>query len=107
MIIYLLRHAIAEPRGEKEYPRDDRPLTARGIEKMKMNAAGIDALRLGIDAVLHSPLTRSKDTARIVRRATGLSCPLTVTDALLPGADPPEILRSLAGMGPDDSVLLV
>ena len=107
MIIYLLRHAIAVPRGDKQYPGDDRPLTPDGVEKMKRNTAGMLALGLEFDAVLHSRLRRSRDTARIVKKAMDLRCPLSSTDALLPGADPGEVLREIAGSKALRSVLLV
>jgi phosphohistidine phosphatase len=104
--IYLLRHAIAVARGTADYPGDDRPLTPSGISKMKRNAAGMLALGLGFGAVLHSPLARSRDTARIVINVLGLACPVAATDALLPDADPAEILREIPGTK-TGSILLV
>ena len=41
MLVYLLRHAIAAPRGVQPYPNDDRPLTEEGIEKMLKGVMGI------------------------------------------------------------------
>lgn len=64
------------------------------------------ALGLEFDALLHSPLARSRDTALIVGKALDTRCPIIVTDALLPGADPAEVLGELGTMQAR-SVLLV
>ncbi len=107
MTIYLLRHAIAVLRGTEEYPGDDRPLTPEGVAKMQKNAAGMLGLGLEFDAVIHSPLSRARDTARIVRKAMKPACRVVSSDALLPDADPARILAELAGGGSPRSVLLV
>jgi phosphohistidine phosphatase len=107
MTIYLLRHAIAVPRGTEEYPGDDRPLTPEGVAKMEKNAAGMLGLGLEFDAIIHSPLSRARDTARIVRKAMKPGCPVSSSDALLPDADPAGILAELSGDERRNSVLLV
>lgn len=74
---------------------------------MKRNAEGLRALDLTLDAVFHSPLRRSRSTAKIVARSLRLRAALTPTDALLPEADPREILHELSGHAAGASVLLV
>lgn len=107
MRIYLVRHAIAVARGTKHYPGDDRPLTPRGVARMKRNAQGIRRLRLKPDSLLHSPLLRARDTAAILVRALDDAPAPTETDELLPDADPAGILALIrrARLGPN--VMLV
>ena len=64
--LYLIRHALAEERGDK-WPDDSRrPLTAGGIAKMKKTARGLARLDIRLDVILTSPLVRTRQTADIV-----------------------------------------
>ena len=56
--LYLIRHAIAEDRGERWPDDTKRPLTHRGIEKMHEIVAGLRALDAVVDVVVSSPLVR-------------------------------------------------
>lgn len=69
MKLYFLRHGIAED-GRLGLSDRDRRLTTAGIAEMEGVAKGLMALGLRPDAILHSPLVRARETARIV--ATGL-----------------------------------
>lgn len=61
--IYLVRHAIAEPRGDK-WADEDRPLTLEGIERFERSVKGLRKLKVEFDAVLHSPWRRAVETAQ-------------------------------------------
>lgn len=87
MNLYILRHAIAVPRGTEEYPNDDRPLTREGIDKMKQAAVCFPSLVKEIDVIYSSPLSRAKETAEIAARSLNAEKKIKITDLLLPGAD--------------------
>lgn len=107
MQIYILRHAIAVPRGTTGYPGDDRPLTDEGIAKMTEGAKGIKLVCGGFDVIVTSPLIRAHDTAKITAEAVGYNKDIIVTDYLLPGA-PQRNLFSLLGKYSDmEKILLV
>jgi len=105
MLIHLLRHAEAEdvsPSG-----RDgDRRLTEAGRKRMKAVAKAIARMEPDYDAVLVSPLVRSRETAEPVVEACGFDGEIAETRGLLPNADPEEILHELASRGAE-RVLLV
>jgi phosphohistidine phosphatase len=83
--IYLIRHAIAEQRGDA-WPDDaKRPLTANGAARMKKAARGLARLQVTLDLVLTSPLVRARQTAEIVAGAFDPHPAIVNTDALAPG----------------------
>lgn len=107
MDLYVLRHGIAAERDVRRYPDDDlRPLTGKGIARMRREAAGMRALGLTPDAIVSSPLLRAMQTAEIARDALGAA--LSVSEALVPGAHPALLLAELAGAyGDGDAALVV
>lgn len=105
MILHVLRHAEAEevsPSGRDA----DRRLTDDGRRRMKAIAKAIAKLDAGYDAILVSPLVRSRQTAEPVAEACGFRKALVETRALLPNADPVEVLNEVA-RGKAASVLVV
>src|SRR5438128_7093070 len=69
--IYLIRHGLAEERGDS-WPDDaKRPLTEEGMSRMRKSARGLSRLGVTLDVVLTSPLVRARQTAEIV--AAGVS----------------------------------
>ncbi|HUA11790.1 MAG TPA: histidine phosphatase family protein [Solirubrobacteraceae bacterium] len=103
--IWLLRHADAEPHGE----RDDaaRPLTARGEEQAR--AAGIALARIGasFELVLYSPKVRAVRTAAIALAEVGQADVARPSEALAGGPDAAFVADAVAGLGPDAHVLIV
>ena len=66
MNIYLLRHGIAIERDDPSSPTDaDRPLTAKGLKRMRKAARGLRRLNIPFDAVVTSPL-RARARPRIL-----------------------------------------
>lgn len=105
MILHLLRHAEAEdlsPSGRDA----DRRLTEDGRRRMKSVAKVIARMDPGYDAILVSPLVRSRQTAEPVAEACGFRKPIVETKALEPNADPVAVLHELARLKPG-TVLLV
>jgi phosphohistidine phosphatase len=105
MLIHLLRHAEAEdvsPTGRDA----DRRLTEEGKKRMRSVAKAIARLDPGYEAVLVSPLTRTRQTAEPVAAACGFQRPFTETKNLAPNADPLEVLHELARLGPASALLV-
>lgn len=107
MRLYLLRHAIAVPRGTPGYPKDDRPLTPAGIKKMKAAAAGMAAIIPPPDIVLTSPFKRALQTAQIAAKALKSEKKIKFAPKLSPGARPEAIMEELAKYKSAKNVLVV
>jgi phosphohistidine phosphatase len=64
--LYLIRHGLAEDRGDA-WPDDaKRPLTEDGMSRLRKTARGLARLGVSIDTVLTSPLVRARQTAEII-----------------------------------------
>lgn len=62
MELFVVRHAIAEPRGAG-WADAERPLTPRGIERLEATLRGLHSARVRVDTILHSPWARARETA--------------------------------------------
>jgi phosphohistidine phosphatase len=93
--LYLIRHAIAEERGDAWPDDTKRPLTSDGIARMKKAARGLARLDVTIDVVLTSPLVRARQTAEIVADALEPHPPIVVVDSLEPGGAFASIVADL------------
>ena len=84
--LYLVRHAIAAERGP-EWPDDTkRPLTHKGIARMRQLVEGLEDLGVELDLILTSPLLRARQTADLVHQGLGGATPLEETTVLAPGS---------------------
>ena len=93
--LYLIRHAIAEERGDA-WPDDaKRPLTEDGAARMRRAARGLVRLGVTFDAVLTSPYVRTRQTAEIVANAFNERPPIVAVDSLAPGGSIQSILGDL------------
>ena len=89
MILYLLRHGVAEA-GAAGTPDRARALTTQGIARMKRQAAFFDRAGLGVERLFSSPYVRARQTADLVAPALGvrveedalLGCGCSFEDAL-------------------------
>jgi phosphohistidine phosphatase len=93
--IYLVRHGVAEGRGERWPDDSKRPLTADGIARMEKTARGLARLDIGFDVILSSPLVRARQTADILAAELDGHPPIVNTDALAPGGDYAAIVTAL------------
>lgn len=105
--LYLVRHAIAEPRGSAWPDDTKRPLTHRGMARMREAVSGLDAAGIEINVVLTSPLVRARQTAEILARGLTSVPTVEVTNALLPGQPPARMAEALGGHARSKSVALV
>jgi phosphohistidine phosphatase len=65
MRIFLVRHAIAVPRGGDALDHA-RPLTAKGRRRFQQEVGGLDRLGIRFDRVYHSPWVRAVQTAELL-----------------------------------------
>jgi phosphohistidine phosphatase len=94
--LYLIRHGVAAERGE-DYPDDSkRPLTSRGIAKLREEAKGLSWLQVGFDLIITSPLTRTKQTADVLAESLHGKPPVVASDALAPAGTPAAVIQEIA-----------
>jgi phosphohistidine phosphatase len=93
--LYLIRHGLAEERGEA-WPDDaKRPLTEDGIDRMRKAARGLARLGAVIDVVLTSPLVRARQTADIVASAIEPRPSLVNAESLAPSGTYAAVVAEL------------
>jgi phosphohistidine phosphatase len=96
--LYVLRHAIAVPRGTPGFKRDSqRPLTAKGEKKMWRISAGMKQMGLGFDLILSSPYVRAMRTAEVVAKTFKATKLLKDSADLEADGDPALLIESLNG----------
>jgi len=103
--IWLLRHAEAEdssPTGRDA----DRSLTDSGKKRARDVGRALARLEPSFDLLLVSPFLRAGQTAEPVAAACGFRGEPHVTRALVPSAQPEEILRELAAHGAESALLV-
>src|SRR5204863_7829558 len=93
--IYLIRHAIAEERGEKWPDDTKRPLSADGIARMRKAAKGLLRLGVRLDVLHTSPPVRTRQTADIVASAYAHRPPIVLAESVAPHAAYADVLAAL------------
>jgi phosphohistidine phosphatase len=105
--LYLIRHAWAEDRGN-EWPDDSkRPLTPKGIEKMRAVVRGLAGLEPEIEDVLSSPFVRARQTADLLLEGLSPAPRLSIVPALAPGGSPSQVSEALSGHAGAEVLALV
>lgn len=105
--LYVIRHGLAEKRGDV-WPDDaKRPLTEAGMSRLRKIARALVALDASFDVVLTSPLTRTRQTADIIAGAFDPRPPIVVTEALAPGGSPQALLADLEKQSRRKRIVLV
>lgn len=93
--LYLIRHGVAAARGQ-DYPDDSkRPLTHRGIARLRKEAKALDALGLQLDHIITSPLVRTKQTADTLAETMKSHPGVSSSDALAPAGTPGAVIQEL------------
>jgi phosphohistidine phosphatase len=94
--LYLIRHGVAAERGE-DYPDDSkRPLTGSGMSKLRKAAKALNALDVGFDLIIASPLVRAKQTAEIFAETLNGKPQVISSDSLAPAGTPAAVMQELA-----------
>jgi phosphohistidine phosphatase len=93
--LYLIRHGLAEDRGEA-WPDDaKRPLTEAGMSRLRKAARGLARLDIGFDVMLASPLVRARQTAEIIAAAFDPRPHIVNADSLAPGSQYAAVVADL------------
>jgi phosphohistidine phosphatase len=108
MNLYLLRHDISVAKDDPKINSDEeRPLTKKGVKRMRKAAKGLRALEIDFDRILTSPLARARQTADIVAKKLDLETRLEDLQELSPHTPAEELVSSLAAYRDAHNLLLV
>jgi len=108
MNLYFMRHGIAEDRATGKNSDDrQRTLTPKGIKRIQKEAKALIRLSLSFDRILTSPLTRARETAKIVAQSLQLEDRVTEIEQLSPDQSVQELLSGLTAYAGDKDILLV
>ncbi|PYR91132.1 MAG: phosphohistidine phosphatase SixA [Acidobacteria bacterium] len=105
--LYLVRHGVAEDRGE-DWPDDSkRPLTSSGITKLRKEARGLVALGVTFDQIITSPLVRTRQTADVIAEILKSKPPVAASDALAPAGTPAAVIQEIGRHARKERIALV
>lgn len=94
--LYLVRHAIAADSGD-DWPDDTkRPLTKKGVARMREVTDGLVALDVELDVIITSPLVRARETAELLAAGWPTRPVMGVSTALAPGLQPAAVADMLS-----------
>ncbi len=93
--LYLVRHGLAEERGDAWPDDSKRPLTEEGTSRMRKAARGLVRLGVTFDVVLTSPYVRTRQTADIIATAFNERPPVVAMESLAPGGPIQSVLSDL------------
>lgn len=97
--LFLIRHGVAEERGEAWPDDTKRPLSEEGMERLQKSARGLVRLDVWIDVVLTSPLVRARQTADIIASAFDPRPSIITVDSLAPGGSYASLVDDLEKHG--------
>ena len=93
--LYLIRHGVAEDRGDAWPDDSKRPLTDDGIARLRKSARGLKHAGVAFDVVLTSALVRARQTAEVIAAAYDPRPPIVVAESLAPGGAYPAFVLDL------------
>jgi phosphohistidine phosphatase len=93
--LYLVRHAIAEERGDEWSDDAKRPLTSSGMSRMKKAVRGLKRLDVSIEVILSSPLVRARQTAEILSAGLDPNPTIVNLESLAPGGTHTALIADL------------
>ena len=93
--LYLIRHGVAAERG-KDWPDDSkRPLTPDGIARLRKSARGLNAIGVGFDQIITSPLVRTRQTADVIAEELKEHPPIATSDSLAPAGSSAAVMQEI------------
>jgi phosphohistidine phosphatase len=108
MNLYLMRHGIAVAADQPGMESDgERPLTPKGVKRMRREANGLRRLGISFDTILTSPLVRARQTADIVAETLGLKDRLEEISELAPERSVDRLIAGLTRFHDREDLLLV
>ncbi|HZY98178.1 MAG TPA: phosphohistidine phosphatase SixA [Candidatus Baltobacteraceae bacterium] len=107
MLVYFVRHGIAEDGATFQGSDAERPLTAKGSRKMAEIGKRLAELDLKPNAILTSPLVRARQTAEIVATELRLSARVGDDERLAGGFNVQQLGAILSERTDADGLMLV
>ena len=105
--LYLIRHGVAAERGD-DYPDDSkRPLTSAGISRLRKEAKALDAMDVGFDHIITSPLVRTRQTADVFAETLRTKPSVSQSDALAPAGTPVAVIQEIGKHSKKGRIALV
>lgn len=94
--LYLIRHGLAAERGDAHPDDAKRPLTSKGIQRLRQEGKALVALDAAFDVILTSPLVRARQTAETLAAGFRDAPPVVTSSALAPGGTYNAIIEEIA-----------
>jgi phosphohistidine phosphatase len=107
MIVYLLRHASAGQHTLNSKEDEKRPLDKEGEKQSRDVGRAFAALKIEVDVVVSSPLTRALQTARIAAKEFGLDDKIVTDDSMRPEASYDQFQDLLSRYRKNKAILVV
>jgi phosphohistidine phosphatase len=105
--IYLIRHGVAEERGDA-WPDDaKRPLTQDGMSKLRKAARALERLGVSLDVIVTSPLVRTRQTAEIIAGGLEPHPHIVTAESMAPGGTLAAMLSDLEKQAKRSRIALV
>jgi phosphohistidine phosphatase len=105
MDLFILRHGLAGTHLNQLARDQIRPLTSKGIKKMKEIAKAIEAMELEVDHIWSSPYKRSRQTAEIVAKV--FKKKVELVEALGADESPKKFYESFSKIRPRKGSLML
>jgi phosphohistidine phosphatase len=105
--LYLIRHGLAEERGEAWPDDTKRPLTVKGMSRLRKSARGLSELGVSFDLILTSPLMRTRQTAEVIAADLDARPVLVNTDSLAPDGSYAAVVAELEKHSKRERIALV
>ena len=93
--IYLIRHGLAEERGEAWPDDSKRPLTQEGMSRLRKSARSLALIGVAFDVIVTSPFVRARQTAEIIAGGLDPHPHLATAESLIPGGSATAVLADL------------
>ena len=107
MDIYFLRHASADDPKLNPARDAERELDKLGIEQSHSVGRALAAMKVAVDEILSSPLTRAQQTAKIVAEEIGHEAKIIAEPALEPGGSYEQFQSMLSRYGSKAAIMIV
>ena len=105
--IYLIRHGLADERGPAWPDDSKRPLSERGMSRLKKSTRGLVNMGVTFDVILTSPLVRTRQTAEAVAAGFDPRPPIVNVESLAPDGKYQDVLADLEKQARRSRIALV
>ena len=105
--LYLIRHGIADARGEAWPDDSKRPLTQDGMARLRKAARALERAGVKLDVIVTSPLVRTRQTAELIAGGLDPHPHILTADSLAPGGTTAAVLADLEKQAKRERIALV